>query len=72
MERVYRREAPWHALPEAWRAGARDAESTAKLRGLCPAQSRPDMDIDQALAVRVAADRALYAQASAPSIASSR
>jgi carboxyl-terminal processing protease len=72
MEQVYRRDAPWRALPDAWRSGERTTESTAKLRGLCPAQSRPDMDLDQALAVRVAADAALYAQASAPSIASSR
>jgi len=72
MERVYRREAPWRALPEAWRTVERSAESTAKLRGLCPAQSRPDAEIDQALAVRVAADRALYAQASSASLAASK
>jgi carboxyl-terminal processing protease len=72
MEHVYRREAPWRALPEAWRSGERGSESTAKLRGLCPAQSRPDEQIDQALAIRVATDRALYTQASSASVASSR
>lgn len=72
MEAIYRREAPWRARPVAWRAGAPDDAAAAYLRGMCPAQSRPDQYIDQALAVRVALDRALYAQASSANLAASR
>ncbi|PHX98925.1 MAG: peptidase [Rhodospirillaceae bacterium] len=72
MEHVYRREAPWRAQPEAWRTTERTTEATAQLRNLCPAQSRPDAPIDQALAIRVATDQALYVQASSASIAASR
>ncbi len=71
-EHVYRREAPWRAMPEAWRTAERGTAATAKLRGLCPAQARADQDLDLALAVRLATDRALYAQASSASLASSR
>ena len=72
MEHDSRREAPWRAQPEAWRTTERTTEATAQLRNLCPAQSRPDAPIDQALAIRVATDQALYVQASSASIAASR
>lgn len=71
MEHVYRREAPWRALPERWKTPERNPDTVGELRGLCPAQSRPEELIDQALAIRMATDRALYAQASAASLASS-
>lgn len=72
MAHVFRREAPWRLLPEDWRSAERTPESTAKLRQLCPAQSRTDEIFDQALAMRLASDRALYAQASSASLAASR
>lgn len=72
VERVSRREAPWRALPAAWRADERTAEALGQLRGLCPAQSRQEEKIDETLAVRVAADPALYAQASSHSLAANQ
>ncbi|MBL8629423.1 MAG: peptidase S41, partial [Rhodospirillaceae bacterium] len=69
---VQRRQTPWRALPEGWRTAERTADNIGALRGLCPAQSRADEQNDQALAIRMAADQALYAQASSPSIAASR
>ncbi len=69
---VQRRQAPWRAVPEAWREHERTAESIGNLRGLCPAQSRSEEGNDEALAVQMAADRAIYAQAGAASLAASR
>lgn len=72
MQHVFRHETPWRAMPVAWRTEDRSAESLAKLRRMCPAQPRPEEYVDQALALQVASDKALYAQAASSNIASSR
>jgi carboxyl-terminal processing protease len=72
LESVYRRDTPWRTSAEAWRTVEAGTDSAKKMRALCPGQPRRDATIDQALALRVAADRALYAQASSASLASSR
>jgi carboxyl-terminal processing protease len=69
LDSVKRREAPWQALPASWGSFERTAENIGTMRGLCPAQSRPDEENDEVLAVRMAADRALYAQASSTNLA---
>ncbi len=69
MSSVQRRQEPWRAMPEAWRNHERTAERIGALRGLCPAQARSDEHDDETLAVQMAADRALYAQAGSSNLA---
>ncbi|MDX2222711.1 MAG: S41 family peptidase [Rhodospirillaceae bacterium] len=66
-----------HAIDPAlrrlqWRTGSDDPARRAELRRLCPAEHRPGNEVDAVLAVRLAADRGLYARSSVTSLAESR